>query len=109
KLYLLGAVRQRGLGRGAAGKAQQRRPGSRHPPQSPGRELPFLRAAADLTMKDVPVLRVTALSVRKGEVGAIIGPSGCGKTTLLRCMAGLERPDQGLVEIEGVLFGHERH
>lgn len=74
-------------------------------------------------MNDVPVLRVTALSksfqgivavdsidltVRKSEVVAIIGPSGCGKTTLLRCMAGLERPDQGLVEIEGVLFGHER-
>jgi polar amino acid transport system ATP-binding protein len=74
-------------------------------------------------MSDPPVLRVTALSksfqdivavdaidltVRKGEVIAIIGPSGCGKTTLLRCMAGLERPDQGLVEIEGVLFGHEK-
>jgi polar amino acid transport system ATP-binding protein len=74
-------------------------------------------------MSDAPVLRVTALSksfkdivavdtidltVRKSEVVAIIGPSGCGKTTLLRCMAGLERPDQGLVEIEGVLFGHEK-
>ena len=31
------------------------------------------------------------LSLRNGEVGALVGPSGCGKTTLLRIIAGLDR------------------
>ena len=41
------------------------------------------------------------LSVREGELLAIVGPSGCGKTTLLRIIAGLERPDAGRVFIQG--------
>lgn len=35
------------------------------------------------------------------EVLAILGPSGCGKTTLLRLIAGFERPDQGKIYIQG--------
>ena len=31
----------------------------------------------------------------------LFGPSGCGKTTVLRCLAGLERPDQGLIQAGG--------
>ena len=42
------------------------------------------------------------LEVRRGETVALLGPSGCGKTTLLRVIAGLERPDAGAVEIGGV-------
>ncbi|MFZ5827101.1 MAG: ABC transporter ATP-binding protein [Bacillota bacterium] len=43
------------------------------------------------------VLSDINLTVRPGEFGVIVGPSGCGKSTLLRMVAGLERPDQGLV------------
>lgn len=43
------------------------------------------------------VLRRISLSVREGEVLAIIGQSGCGKSTLLKILAGLEQPDQGEV------------
>jgi iron(III) transport system ATP-binding protein len=39
------------------------------------------------------------LVVREGETCALLGPSGCGKTTALRLVAGLERPDEGLVRI----------
>jgi iron(III) transport system ATP-binding protein len=43
------------------------------------------------------------LEVAQGEVVALIGPSGCGKTSLLRCIAGLERPDKGSVSIGDVV------
>ncbi len=47
----------------------------------------------------VPVLRAVDLAVGPGAVVALLGPSGCGKTTLLRTIAGLERPDAGEVVV----------
>jgi iron(III) transport system ATP-binding protein len=41
------------------------------------------------------------LCVDRGEFVALLGPSGCGKTTLLRLIAGFERPDAGEIAIEG--------
>lgn len=41
------------------------------------------------------------LAVEKGKVLAVVGPSGCGKTTLLRLVAGFERPDAGQVVLGG--------
>lgn len=48
-----------------------------------------------------PVWAVKAmdLEVEEGQFVVLLGPSGCGKTTTLRCVAGLERPDQGSIEI----------
>ena len=42
-----------------------------------------------------------SFSVGQGEVIALLGPSGCGKTTILRMIAGFERPDRGQVLIDG--------
>ncbi len=47
------------------------------------------------------VLREVSLTVRGGELTALLGPSGCGKTTLLRILAGLEVPDTGEVRHGG--------
>jgi ABC-type Fe3+/spermidine/putrescine transport system ATPase subunit len=48
-----------------------------------------------------PVVRGLALAVEKGEILALLGPSGSGKTTALRLIAGFERPDRGLILVEG--------
>ena len=49
----------------------------------------------------LPVLERVSFSVGDGELVAVVGPSGCGKTTLLNIIAGFDRPDQGLVTIDG--------
>ena len=41
--------------------------------------------------------------VTEGHFYSLLGPSGCGKTTTLRCVAGLERPDQGSISLGGVV------
>src|SRR6202007_677393 len=53
----------------------------------------------------VHILRDVALKIGKGEAVGIIGASGSGKSTLLMIMAGLERPDKGEGEIDGVKLG----
>ena len=50
-----------------------------------------------------------SLDVAPGEFVVLLGPSGCGKTTLLRCMAGLEQPESGTIEIFGeTMYSRER-
>jgi iron(III) transport system ATP-binding protein len=51
-----------------------------------------------------------SLEVRRGEFLGVLGPSGCGKTTLLRLVAGFERPEAGGIEIAGrAVAGPRRH
>ena len=71
------------------------------------RELEHIQKAFD----GVPVLKDLSLQVEDGEIVSILGPSGCGKTTLLRMIAGFEKPSVGRVlmdgrEIEGP--GHDK-
>ena len=51
------------------------------------------------------VLKGIDLDVAAGEVVAIIGRSGSGKSTLLRCINGLERFDEGSIEVDGAHIG----
>lgn len=53
------------------------------------------------TWGEVVALERESLAVREGEFVTILGPSGCGKTTLLRVIAGLEVPDDGIVHLAG--------
>jgi len=50
----------------------------------------------------MPVLCDVSFSLATGRIAALLGPSGCGKTTLLRCIAGFERPQAGRVLLQGL-------
>jgi ABC-type Fe3+/spermidine/putrescine transport system ATPase subunit len=49
----------------------------------------------------VVAVKNVSFGVEEGHTLALLGPSGCGKTTILRCLAGLERPDAGAISIAG--------
>ncbi len=49
-------------------------------------------------------VRGISLDVEPGEILCLLGPSGCGKTTLLRLIAGIERPSSGRIRLDGKLI-----
>jgi iron(III) transport system ATP-binding protein len=51
--------------------------------------------------KNVVAVNHIQLEVNQGEMLTLLGPSGCGKTTTLRCIAGLEKPEEGDIVIDG--------
>lgn len=69
--------------------------------------LPFLSALnIHKAFGPMAVLRGIDLHVAAGETVCLLGPSGCGKTTLLRIIAGLERPDRGQLFCAGAEITH---
>jgi iron(III) transport system ATP-binding protein len=49
----------------------------------------------------IPAVNQVSFNLREGELLGLLGPSGCGKTTLLRIIAGFEKPSEGLIELGG--------
>jgi NitT/TauT family transport system ATP-binding protein len=76
--------------------------GTRRTDGAPG-ERPLELATSQLTHRygDLLVLENVDLSVREGEVLAVIGPSGCGKSTLLGILGGLVEASSGEVRVSG--------
>ncbi|OGA15689.1 MAG: hypothetical protein A3G25_13085 [Betaproteobacteria bacterium RIFCSPLOWO2_12_FULL_63_13] len=62
-------------------------------------EIRGLRKSYETRYGPVEAVRGIDLRVNEGEFCVLLGPSGCGKTTTLRAVAGLERPDAGVVVI----------
>jgi ABC-type nitrate/sulfonate/bicarbonate transport system ATPase subunit len=59
------------------------------------------RIYRDTSGNPVYALKDINLDIEEGEFISIIGPSGCGKTTLLRLIAGLDRPEEGSLSVDG--------
>src|SRR5258708_8820670 len=81
------------------------RPAAESPPveeAEPASTADFIRIEG-LTKRfgDVAAVDGVSFEVERGRTVALLGPSGCGKTTILRCIAGLETPDGGAIEIAG--------
>ena len=57
----------------------------------------------------VRALDAIDLSIAEGEFLVLLGPSGCGKTTMLRSIAGLQKPSQGVIRINDELVFSSRH
>lgn len=61
----------------------------------------LLKAFSDRRGETVRAVDQVTFKVEEGRFYTLLGPSGCGKTTTLRCIAGLERPDAGEIEVAG--------
>ena len=60
-----------------------------------------LRKSFTTDRGDVRAVQDVSFTVEEGRFYTLLGPSGCGKTTTLRCIAGLERPEGGQIDVDG--------
>ncbi len=74
---------------------------------SDGYTLAIRARHVDRRFGDVMALDGFNLDVHAGHVMTLLGPSGSGKTTALRLIAGFDRPDQGSIEVGGVMVADE--
>ena len=59
---------------------------------------------------DHAVVKAMTMQLDEGRIGCLLGPSGCGKTTVLRCIAGFERLDTGMIRLAGeTVSGPDTH
>lgn len=61
----------------------------------------LVKSFADGANARVAAVNHVSFTVEEGRFYTLLGPSGCGKTTTLRCIAGLEKPDEGEITVSG--------
>ena len=79
-------------------------PSAPPPPPDPAAPPTVAVRDADLAFGGVAALRGARLTVRAGQIHALLGENGAGKSTLLKALAGVHRLDGGTIELDGVPF-----
>ena len=62
----------------------------------------------DVRYGNTQIVHDLSFSLADGKIGCLLGPSGCGKTTVLRTIAGFERPTRGQVLIRGEVVSNQK-
>ena len=62
-----------------------------------------------LSIEGLSILNNISFNLGEIDIACLLGPSGCGKTSLLRCIAGFEKPNKGEVLIKGVITSKSNH
>src|SRR5205085_8133879 len=103
---LLGAVR---AGRARGRPRRARRGGASMTEPSAAPERPLLEVwGLHKKFGTLEVLVDVCLKLHRGKTMCLLGPSGSGKSTLLRCINRLERPDDGMVLLDGQRVGYRK-
>ncbi|MGB0098917.1 MAG: ATP-binding cassette domain-containing protein, partial [Nocardioides sp.] len=76
-----------------------------HTPAAPAARATDLRRTYGTGDSAVHALAGVTLDLEAGRFTAIMGPSGSGKSTLMHCMAALDTPSSGGVEVDGTDLG----
>ena len=66
-----------------------------------GNDIVFSAEKITKSFGGVHALRGASITMRRGEVTALIGDNGAGKSTLVRCLSGIHRPDSGTITLDG--------
>jgi D-xylose transport system ATP-binding protein len=70
-------------------------------PTAPAEDVLLAADNVSLSFGSVRALVDVSLTLRQGEITALVGDNGAGKSTLVRCIAGIHRPDAGHVVFDG--------
>jgi len=68
---------------------------------SPAQDLLLEVTDVSLAFGSVQALKDVSLTLRRGEVTALVGDNGAGKSTLVRCISGIHHPDAGTIAFDG--------
>ncbi len=81
------------------------------PVSNPGADVLLTAENITKSFGGIHALKSASITMRRGEITALIGDNGAGKSTLVRCLSGIHKPDSGTITLDGeqVVFETPHH